>query len=423
MIQKSTFIDHYHTKPSESSMKFLPLVRQETQWSPSPLYLFIVLYFSSLITSQVLCSPSNTEQRTSYKLTPAFKFKFDRPIKLIPIPDSSSKYLVAEQSGKIYIVDSGDSGVSKANKTLVLNMSDLVYQNHSEEGLLSFALTPSFPKDSRLFVYYSASRPRRTVLAEYSINTSSTVWTFSKQTRLLNIPQPYGNHNGGDIAFGPDHMLYLSIGDGGAGGDPKGHGQNVETLLGSIVRLDISTPKTYKIPKDNPFINTPSARPEIWAYGLRNPWRITFDAKTGQFWAADVGQNRYEEVNLIQRGGNYGWKWYEGLHTYRDRYALDHSKLSSSSRSTLIPPIIEYDHTQGSSITGGEVYYGAKIPHLKGIYIYGDFVSGRIWALLNEDSKPSQLLKTDLNIASFGHDHQGELLLLCFDGYIYRLSV
>jgi glucose/arabinose dehydrogenase len=227
---------------------------------------------------------------------------------------------------------------------------------------------------------------------------------------LLEVEQPFQNHNGGSIEFGPDGYLYVAFGDGGARNDPLAAGQDRNKLLGSIIRIDVdhhADGKNYAIPADNPFVNTPGARPEIYAYGMRNPWRIAFDKQTGRLWCGDVGQELWEEVNIIRKGGNYGWSDREGTHPFGNRPARDDV-------SAPIGPIWEYDHTIGKSITGGRVYRSKRLPELYGKYIYADYVSGSIWALTYDEStdsavKNEQVIESGVPVLAFGQDANGEV--------------
>jgi glucose/arabinose dehydrogenase len=236
---------------------------------------------------------------------------------------------------------------------------------------------------------------------------------------ILEVPQPFSNHNGGALIFGPDGYLYVGLGDGGSRGDPRGNDQNTGTLLGSILRLDVdgvAGDRNYAIPPDNPFVGDPDSRDEIWAFGMRNPWRISFDRQTDDLWAGDVGQNVWEEVDVIVAGGNYGWNVTEGAHCYRPS--------TNCATGGLIPPVQEYDHGSGCSITGGYVYRGEALPSLAGVYLYADFCSGRIWGLRYEDGAATvtrEIANTGLPIASFGEDAAGELYVLAFDGGVYRV--
>ena len=257
-----------------------------------------------------------------------------------------------------------------------------------------------------MYVYYTAGGPRRSVLSRFQVG--SGVIDLGSETVLLEAPQPFGNHNGGQIAFGPDGYLYVALGDGGSSGDPNGNGQNLSTLLGSILRLDVSG-AGYTVPPSNPFGS------EIYAYGLRNPWRFSFDRANGDLWTADVGQNRWEEVGRIVAGGNYGWSVMEGFECFEPPSGCDTSDLRL--------PRAVYGRDLGCSVTGGYVYRGASMPELDGWYVYGDFCSGRIWAVNTIDSSPAVLLAdTGLPIASFGELPEGELLVLTFANAVYRLQ-
>ena len=262
----------------------------------------------------------------------------------------------------------------------------------------------------------------QTRVSRFSVNSSDpNKADQSSELVLLEIDQPYANHNGGQIAFGPDGYLYIALGDGGSGGDPQGNGQNRKTLLGSILRIDIDNPsdgKNYGIPDDNPFVgNTEGYREEIFAYGLRNPWRFSFDPETGWLWAADVGQNRQEEIDIIEKGKNYGWNIMEGMLCYQPSTNCDQAGLEL--------PIWTYGRDQGISVTGGYVYRGQKNPELVGKYIYGDYGSGRIWTLSYDDvDNPvnEELADTDLFISSFGVDSNQNLYICSYqDGKIYQL--
>jgi glucose/arabinose dehydrogenase len=302
-----------------------------------------------------------------------------------------------------------DSDVAR----LVLDLRDRVsdYTKANEEGLLGLALHPDFARNGELFVCYtSADEPRRTRISRFRGAGKNPFHRIepSNEEILLEIRQPFANHNGGSIAFGPDGFLYIGLGDGGSQYDPLQNGQNRSTLLGSILRIDIdhtAGEMPYAIPADNPFVNQPGARPEIYALGFRNVWQLSFDAKTGDLWAADVGQDQWEEIDVVRRGGNYGWNLREGMQRF--------GNAPTTEKTTFIDPVWQYDHRLGRSITGGVVYRGAKIPELAGHYLYADYVSGRIWALeYDRDSgrvlTNNAIALSGLPVLAFGQDDQGE---------------
>ena len=302
----------------------------------------------------------------------------------------------------------------------ILDIRERVSDRGWEEGLLGLAIDPDDP--SYLYVYYSAANPRRSVVSRFSTAPSDSPAAADPDSELviLEVPQPYANHNGGQIAFGPDGYLYIGLGDGGSAGDPQRNGQDTSTLLGTILRVDVSeatAEQPYAIPPDNPFVDG-GGRPEIWAYGLRNPWRFSFDRETGELWAGDVGQNEWEEIDIIERGGNYGWNAMEGNHCFRPS--------SDCESEGFIPPVWEYPlENDACSVIGGYVYRGAAIPWLAGAYVYGDFCTGQIFGLRyanGEVVEHKQLADTGLRIASFGQDNDGELYVLPQGKGVFRLG-
>lgn len=360
----------------------------------------------------------------------AIEHRFERPIDLTVSPQLKrgrgvkglDGALIAEQGGRIYRVIDG--------RALVLtDLSGRISQQHNEEGLLGLVALKG-PKAPRLLVYYSVANPRRTVLAELTLaqDPSEVGFKVTEHTSLLEIPQPYGNHNGGGLALGPKQTLFVGVGDGGAGGDPHHKAQDLSSYLGKVLRLDVSRPKRASAPKDNPFVKRSGARAEVWAYGLRNPWRISVDPEGGALWVGDVGQERLEEVDLVRKGENLGWKWREGDEDYQGRHALQ-GPIPAFIQSQLIDPVATYDHEQGRSITGGHVYRGSKRSPYYGRYLYADFVSGRVWALdsavaYRERKAPAQLLgQLEMNVSSFARDHEGALYVLSFDGGVYLLKL
>ncbi len=344
---------------------------------------------------------------------------FERPVDFQHADDGTNRVFVVEQAGKIHVFNNSATVIST---TIFLDITDRVSRAGNEEGLLGLAFHPDYQLNGQLYVYYSAATPRRSVVARYDVSMGeANLADPNSEVVLLEISQPYSNHNGGQVVFGPDGYLYIGLGDGGSGGDPLGNGQNQSTLLGSIIRIDVDNPANgmnYGIPADNPFVgNQEGFREEIWAFGLRNPWRFSFDHATGWLWAADVGQNQIEEIDIIEAGANYGWNIKEGTQCYNPSSGCDSTGL--------VDPIWEYDHSVGRSITGGFVYRGSKIPDLQGSYIFGDWVSGFLWALSyngSDSPKAVELLDTSLAITSFGIDQEKELHILAFDGHIYQLK-
>ena len=333
-------------------------------------------------------------------------------------PDGTSDLIfVTEQRGVIYAF----SASSPQQADIFLDITDRVNREGNEEGLLGVAFGPDYQENGYFYVYYSAANPRRSVLSRFNLDQEDTdVADPESEVIIMEVAQPYSNHNGGQLAFGPDGYLHIGLGDGGSAGDPEGNGQNLGTLLGSILRIDVSElsgPGDYEIPADNPFVDTTGARAEIWAFGLRNPWRFSFDSETGLLWAGDVGQGSWEEIDIIAKGANYGWNIMEGSHCFSPSTDCDQSGL------TL--PIAEYDHSQGRcSVTGGYVYRGDQIPSLQGYYIYGDYCSGDIWALAYDGNVVTEnmlLVDSGLSITSFGEDLAGSLYILDRAGGIYTL--
>jgi glucose/arabinose dehydrogenase len=350
-------------------------------------------------------------QRGMIALIPIVKGNLENPLFLTHAGDGTARLFVVEQPGRIRILDQGVLFPSP-----FLDITDRVLSG-GERGLLGLAFHREFPRNGRLFVNYTRKPDGATVVAEYRRGASPH--DASREERiLLVVPQPYANHNGGMIAFGPDGYLYIGLGDGGSGGDPGNLAQNPNELLGKILRIDVDHGDPYGIPSDNPFALR-GGRPEIYALGLRNPWRFSFDSKTGDLWAADVGQNKWEEVNLVIRGGNYGWRVMEGLHCYAPALFCEPNQS--------VAPVLEYSHDNGRcSITGGYVYRGRAVS-LAGRYFYGDYCSGEVFLLSKTQAgtasrTPDVALKTSFRISSFGEDETGELYVLDHAGGVYRIA-
>ena len=342
---------------------------------------------------------------------------FKRTVDLVFSNDETGRAFLILQAGRIEVFDYTAAGSQPKE---FLDIRNKVSNRGNEEGLLGMALSPNFFSDGHFYLYYSAADPRRSVISRFSVEPDNlySADPGSEQV-ILEVAQPHSNHNGGQIRFGPEGFLYISLGDGGGRGDPDGNGQNLTTLLGSILRIDVGTldsSGTYFVPSSNPFTNASNSKSEIWAYGLRNPWRFSFDSVTGDLWVGDVGQRGYEEINLVTRGGNYGWNVMEGSHCYTD-------SGGSCERSGLEPPVAEYDRDGGCSVTGGYVYRGSRLPELSGAYVYGDYCSGKIWALRHDGSQITeqrQIVDSDLTIPSFAQSPSGEIFILSFDKKIYR---
>ncbi len=341
---------------------------------------------------------------------------FARPVYLTHAGDGSGRLFVVEQAGVIKIIRDGQTLA-----TPFLDIRDRVEmgaRTGDERGLLSVAFHPKYKENGRFFVNYTARKQGvlKSVIAEYKVSQTNPDIADRTERVILEIEQPFANHNGGLNKFGPDGFLYIGLGDGGAAGDPLNAGQSLDTLLGKILRIDIEK-EPYAIPQDNPFVGKANVQSEIWAYGLRNPWRFSFDRCTGRLFAGDVGQNRLEEIDLIEKGKNYGWRIMEGSQCY------DPPTLCNTQGLEL--PIAEYDHSLGCSVTGGYVYRGTQHPALIGHYLFGDYCSGRIWSLVPESAgrwTMRQLIDSPFNISSFGEDEQGELYLVHYGGAVYRVA-
>jgi glucose/arabinose dehydrogenase len=354
-----------------------------------------------------------------------------RPVLVTHAGDGSGRIFVVEQHGVIHVIEPAADGARPATSRIFADLRDrVIYSDkQNEEGLLGFAFHPRFADNGECFAYYTSKGhdPSTSVVARLKATPDRSrvePASAAQAEELLVLPQPFWNHNGGTIVFGPDGMLYVALGDGGAGNDPYGHAQNLGTLFGAILRIDVDRRDAglaYAIPKDNPFVSTPDARGEIWAYGLRNPWRIAFDRVTGLLWAADVGQGTYEEIDVIVRGGNYGWNVREGRHAFGPR--------GSGPRADLVEPVFEYDHTVGASITGGHVYRGRRVPELVGRYLYADYVSGKLFALAFDPATGTvtgnhAIPGQKMPVLSWGEDEEGEayFMIVSNDGQgIYRL--
>ncbi|MGB7875436.1 MAG: PQQ-dependent sugar dehydrogenase [Anaerolineales bacterium] len=330
----------------------------------------------------------------------------DRPVDLQHTGDASGRIFIIEKVGRIRVFQDG-----QLLDTPYLNITDRVGSGGNEQGLLGLAFHPNYEVNGLFFVNYTDINGN-TVIARFRVTGDPNVADPTGEVVLLRLNQPFRNHNGGVLAFGPDGYLYAGLGDGGSAGDPQGNAQSLNTWLGKILRLDVDSADPYAIPPDNPFGN------EIWAYGLRNPWRLSFDRETDDLYIGDVGQNQWEEIDFVSAGTpggmNFGWDYFEGTHPYEG---------SPPQGAQLAPPVAEYSHSQGCSVTGGYVYRGA-MPEWNGIYLYGDYCSGIVWGLIRSDEGwQNQVLYSSVGrLTSFGQDEDGEVYLVLDGGQIQRLS-
>jgi len=352
---------------------------------------------------------------------------YTEPVGIAIIKDDASRFFVMERGGLIKIVSKNGK---TTNATPFLDISSLLGKCEGyckERGLLGVAFHPEYASTRKFFINYTQENSERelfTIVSQFRVDASEPDVAISdSETILLKFAQPYSNHNGGDIQFGPDGYLYVASGDGGSGGDPEENGQNRSTMLGKILRIDVdktSSGQSYAIPPDNPFVSDSSTLDEIWAYGLRNPWRISFDTKEGDLFIADVGQNKWEEVNfqLSSSGGgqNYGWNNYEGTHCFKNECNPNDASFTF--------PILEYEHTDDAcSITGGYVDR-SKSNFMNGRYFYGDYCNGNIWSakLVDDNWEVEDVMNgSKLSISSFGQDTDGNVYVINLLGDIYRL--
>ncbi|MFN8533578.1 MAG: PQQ-dependent sugar dehydrogenase [Dehalococcoidia bacterium] len=329
-------------------------------------------------------------------------------------PDGTGRFFVLERAGLVRLFRNGDVAQQP-----VLDLRSILTSNGQEQGLLGIAFHPAFAQNRRFFVYYTARNGANTV-AEYRMSSDPARADPASGRILLAIDDFAQNHNGGNLVFGPDGFLYIGTGDGGGGGDPQRTAQNLGSLLGKLLRIDVDGGEPYRIPPGNPLVGRSGARPEIWAYGLRNPWRFSFDRQTGDLWIADVGQNALEEINFTPAGTpapvNYGWSTMEASQCFRGQ---------GCDQAGLTLPITEYGRDQGCSVTGGYVYRGKASPALTGAYLFGDYCTGRIWATVPSGQggwTTTELLRDpSLRISSFAEDRSGELYVVGLGGQVFRL--
>ena len=366
-------------------------------------------------------APSDTERPTSPPAETDFAIILERfaevpggPLAIAAPDDDSGRLFVASQAGAIWSVAADGTVLPDP----MIDLGPFIVSG-GEQGLLGLALHPDFPDDPRGFVNYTGEAGD-TSISSFSLDPSNPDrFEVSSLRRLMLIDQPYANHNGGGVVFGPDGYLYLALGDGGAGGDPHDNGQRLDTLLGKILRIDVDADgRDYGSPSDNPFVGA-DGLDEIWHYGLRNPWRLSFDRETGDLWIGDVGQGAWEEIDVARHdegGLNFGWNKMEGAHCFRDE---------GCSQDGLTLPVTEYGRDLGSTVIGGYVYRGEAFPVMSGAYVFADFGSGRFFAIDGATSsitEPTQVGRSDGNVSAFGEDTNGELYVTTLEGTIHRVT-
>jgi glucose/arabinose dehydrogenase len=364
---------------------------------------------ASSTSAQIEQEPSSV---TAIQLQPVVNTGLSSPVYVTNAHDGSNRLFIVEQNGIIKVLQPGQT-----TPTVFLNISSRVIQNGGERGLLGLAFHPQYASNGRFFVYYTRVINGENAVAEYRVSSTNSNVADTTEIMHISIAQPFGNHNGGMIEFGPDGYLYIAKGDGGDGNDPGNRAQNINILLGKLLRIDVNTPNgsvPYSSPADNPFFGATAGSDEIYAYGLRNPWRFSFDRGTGDLVVADVGQGAWEEIDIVTKGGNYGWRVFEGNHCTN----LDATLCNTPSN--YIFPIAEYGHTGGRcSITGGYVYRGSIGTFPTGAYIYGDLCTGEIFQLLGGNQ--TLQIDTSLTISSFGEDEAGEIYVIGIGGSVNRL--
>lgn len=374
------------------------------------------IFFVHFIGENLYANSVDTELKVAFP-----NLTFNRPVDLQHAGDGTNRIFIISQQGIIYVFDNNPEAT---DRKVFLDISGQVVSG-GERGLLGLSFHPDYEDNGYFFINYTAPNPLRTVISRFEVSTdNANSADENSELILLEYEQPFTNHNGGQVAFGPDGYLYIASGDGGSGGDPDNNAQDRTTLLGAILRIDvdnISGDLNYAIPDDNPFVdNTEGYREEIFAYGLRNPWRMSFDHETGWLWCGDVGQSGWEIIHLIEKGKNYGWNILEGSHCYPPGSECDTTGLEM--------PLYEYEWgVDGRSITGGYVYRGSQFPGLDGKYVYGDYMFGTIWALEYDgehDPVNIELIDTDMLISSFGVDESGEIYILEYsaNGRIYTFD-
>jgi quinoprotein glucose dehydrogenase len=393
---------------------------------------FVTLCFAALLAAHVHAQVDQSPL-AGVQMTRAFpKLKPRRPVCMTHAGDGSNRLFIVSEHGQVLVTPSDQMATEL--KTFLDIEPQVDYEDkENEEGLLGLAFHPKYKENGQFFLYYTSKQPPHTsVISRFRVSqTDPNQADPASEEVLLTIKQPYWNHNGGNLAFGPDGYLYVGLGDGGAANDPHGNGQNLNTLLGSILRIDIDRKdpgRAYAIPGDNPFVGRRDAAPEIYAYGLRNVWGMAFDRQTGLLWVGEVGQNIWEEIDIIVKGGNYGWNVRESMHPFSVNNAKPgpgrtpaQQNKPEALNAAMIDPIWEYHHdSDGKSITGGEVYRGKRVPALVGYYVYADYVTGKMWGLKYDEKAKKVVANRQIAgpkvfpnppIMAIGSDEQGEIYL------------
>jgi glucose/arabinose dehydrogenase len=386
-------------------------------WIIGLMILFITMPTFAQESDEISITRETAPSASNIVLTPIVS-DLNRPLYVTHAGDESGRLFLLEQSGKIWVIDDGQKLEQPFLDVSGLISSSALGGGYSEQGLLGLAFHPNYDRNGYFFINYTDTTGA-TVVARYNNSLSNPNIADAGSAQIIfNISQPFPNHNGGHMAFGPDGYLYISLGDGGSANDPLGAGQNTLILLGSILRLDVDNGLPYAIPEDNPFVGDETGADEIWSYGLRNVWRFSFDALTGDMYLADVGQNEWEEINFQPAdsigGENYGWNVWEATHPFARGTAENH-----------VLPIAEYNHSLGCSVTGGYVYRGDAIDDLDASYLFSDYCTGRVWASYRDSTmqwNTVELLETNMQVSSFGEDEAGELYIIDYSGTLYRFD-
>lgn len=376
-------------------------------------FLFIIIIVAGIGIFLLLNLGGQTTPTYTYDIENAFpNLSFSDPVGIYDTGDGTDRLFVVEKGGKIYVINNTPS---TSVKLIFLDVS-LEVSSTGERGLLGLAFHPDYGSNGYFYVYYTKTGSGDSKISRFKVDNSNVnLANASSEFTIKEIAQPFANHNGGQIAFGPDGYLYIALGDGGSFGDPSGHGQNRMSLLGTILRIDVDLGSPYIIPSDNPFEgNSDGYAEEIFAFGFRNPWRFSFDPISGTLFAGDAGESSREEINIVKNGSNYGWSTKEG--------SLDYDPGTNVTE--MVEPLYEYNHSLGVAIIGGFVYRGSVLTGLTGKYVYGDWGSGRIWALTfsgETTTNNTELVDTTLQLLSFGVDSNNELYICATDGNIYKL--